>query len=413
MIPASHGPARPCLHGAAGRWLAPALLALLAAQTPVHAAAPPSSGASAASHPHGAHPAPAKAKKKEAATAKARRKHKAAPVVRDDDAPDSVVYGRREDVLAFAAQVAEDRGLDRAWVERQLAGARYQPSVAKAIMPGAPGMAKNWAAYRARFIEPRRLAAGVQWWQAHAQALDEAQARYGVPPEIVAGIVGVETFYGRMTGNYRVLDALATLAFDFPSGRSDRSAFYRSELRAFLVWCALEGRDADGVRGSFAGAIGWPQFMPSSLLRYAVDFDHDGHVDLAGGGDDVIGSVAGYLAAFGWQRGLPITFAALPPLDDAARAQLLAPDIVPSFSAAQMVALGVELPDAARAYPGPLALVELRNGDAPPSYLAGTSNFYVVTRYNWSAYYAMAVVDLAAALRREMAFAPAARTPQH
>ena len=216
-------------------------------------------------------------------------------------------------MLAFAAQVADDRGLDRAWVEDQLAKARYLPSVAKAIMPAPPGSAKNWAAYRARFVEPKRLAAGVQWWQAHAAALADAQQRYGVPAELVAGIVGVESFYGRMTGNYRVLDALATLAFDFPKGRSDRSAFYRSELRAYLVWCALEGRDADTARGSFAGAIGWPQFMPSSLLKYAVDFDHDGHVDMSGGGDDVIGSVASYLATFGWQRDMPTTFPVLPP----------------------------------------------------------------------------------------------------
>ena len=356
--------------------------------------------------------APAASAAKHAAKAKAaaKKKKKAKAIAaRDDDAPDSFVYGRRDDVLAFAAQVAEDRGLDRAWVEDQLARARYQPAVAKAIMPGPPGTAKNWAAYRARFIEPRRLAAGVQWWQAHAAALDEAQRRYGVPPELVAGVVGVESFYGRMTGNFRVLDSLATLAFDFPTGRSDRGAFYRSELRAYLVWCALEGRDADTARGSFAGAIGWPQFMPSSLLRYAVDFDHDGHVDVSAGGDDVIGSVAGYLAMFGWQRDQPIYFPVQPPADPEARARLVAADIVPTFTAAQLIEAGAQLPDAARDYAGPLAFVELQNGDAPASYVAGTRNFYVVTRYNWSAYYAMAVVDLAAALKREMALAPAAR----
>jgi membrane-bound lytic murein transglycosylase B len=341
----------------------------------------------------------------------AKKKKKGKPVaVRDDNAPDSVVYGRRDDVLAFAAQVAEDRGLDRAWVEDQLSRARYQPSVAKAIMPGPPGTAKNWAAYRARFIEPKRLAAGVQWWQAHAQTLADAQQRYGVPPEIVAGVLGVETFYGRMTGNYRVLDALATLAFDFPTGRSDRSAFYRSELRAFLVWCALEGREADGVRGSFAGAIGWPQFMPSSLLKYAVDYDHDGHVDMASGGDDVIGSIASYFATFGWQPDMPTTFPAQPPADPAARARLAAADIVPTFTAAQLVEAGAQLPDAARDFPGLLGFVELQNGDDPPSFVASTRNFYIVTRYNWSAYYAMAVIDLGTALKRELALAPAART---
>ena len=358
----------------------------------------PAAGASAAAH--ASHAKAAAKKKKKGKTA----------AVRDDDAPDSVVYGRRDDVLAFAAQVAEDRGLDRAWVEDQLAKARYLPSVAKAIMPAPAGTAKNWAAYRARFVEPRRLAAGVAWWQSHAAALADAQQRYGVPPEIVVGIVGVESFYGRMTGNYRVLDSLATLSFDFPKGRSDRSAFYRSELRAYLVWCALEGRDADTTRGSFAGAIGWPQFMPSSLLKYAVDFDGDGHVDVSAGGDDVVGSVAGYFAMFGWQRDEPTHFAVLPPVDPAQRARLAAADIVPTFTAAELTKAGAQLPDAARDYAGPLAFVELQNGDAPASYIAATRNFYVVTRYNWSAYYAMAVVDLAASLKREMALAPAART---
>jgi len=355
-----------------------------------------------ASAPQASH---AKAK----AAAKKHRKAKAV-AVRDDDAPDSFVYGRRDDVLAFAAQAAEDRGLDRAWVEDQLSRARYQPAVARAIMPAPAGTAKNWAAYRARFIEPKRLAAGVQWWQAHAATLDDARQRYGVPPELVAGIVGVESFYGRMTGNFRVLDSLATLAFDFPKGRSDRSAFYRSELRAYLVWCALEGREADSVRGSFAGAIGWPQFMPSSLLKYAVDYDHDGRVDLGGGGDDVIGSIAGYMATFGWQRDMPVYFDAQPPADADARARLVSVDIVPRMSADELAEAGAQLPPEARDYPGKLGFVELQNGDAPPSYVAGTSNFYVVTRYNWSSYYAMAVIELGAALKREMALAPAART---
>lgn len=386
----------------APRRLAAIVASLLAALGASPASGQPGTPASAASAAHVSH---ARAKP----AAKRHRKAKAA-AVRDDDAPDSFVYGRRVDVIAFAAQVAEDRGLDRAWVEDQLSRARYQPAVAKAIMPAPVGTSKNWAAYRARFVEPKRLAAGVQWWQAHAATLDDAQQRYGVPPELVAGIVGVESFYGRMTGNFRVLDSLATLAFDFPKGRSDRSAFYRSELRAYLVWCALEGREADSVRGSFAGAIGWPQFMPSSLLKYAVDYDHDGHVDLAGGGDDVIGSIASYMATFGWQRDLPVYFDAQPPADPQARARLAAVDIVPRMTVAELTEAGAQLPDAARDYPGLLGFVELQNGDAPPSYVAGTSNFYAVTRYNWSSYYAMAVLELGAALKREMALAPAART---
>ena len=320
--------------------------------------------------------------------------------VRDDADPDAVQYGHRDDVMAFAAQVAEARQLDRDWVASQLARARYQPRIARLVMPPPAGTAKNWAAYRARFIEPGRIQAGLQWWQAHEAPLAEAEARFGVPPEIVAGIVGVETYYGRLMGHWRVIDALATLSFDFPAGRSDRRAFYRDELGAWLAWCAREHRDADTTLGSYAGALGWPQFMPSSLFKYAIDFDGDGRVDLDDGGADVIGSVANYLATFGWKRGMPPLYAVTPPEDAAHRAALLAPDILPTFTAAQMTAEGAKLPPEAASHAGPLALVLLQNGDAPPSYVAGTENFYVVTRYNWSAYYAMAVIDLARALRQ-------------
>ncbi|HEX4509032.1 MAG TPA: lytic murein transglycosylase B [Burkholderiaceae bacterium] len=339
---------------------------------------------------------------------KARRKAK--PAARDDTDADTFVYGHRADVMAYAQQVAAERGLDPGWVVDQLARARYRPSVARLVMPPPVDKPKNWAAYRARFLDPQHLQAGEAWWTGHAQELDAAEARYGVPPELVAAILGVETFWGRITGNYRVLDALATLAFDFPIGRSDRSDFYRSELRAYLTWCALEGRDADSVRGSYAGAIGWPQFMPSSILRYAADFDDDGRVDLASGGADVIGSVANFLFQQGWQRAVPVRFDVLPPIDATARAQLLGPDIVPSFTAAEMTALGAELPQAAHDYAGKLALVRLENGREPASYVAGTFNFYVVTRYNWSAYYAMAVTELASALRLRHAGTQASTT---
>jgi len=380
----------------AGR-TAPAAASASAPARPAAALAP-ASGASGA-----ARKAPAQASHRPA-------RHSRHPVAADD-APDKVLYGHREDVVAFAQELAATRGLDAAWVEAALARARYQPSVARLVMPAPGGSAKNWAAYSRRFIEPRRIGAGLAWWRAHAQELERAQARFGVPPEIVAGIVGVETFYGRLRGSYRVLDALATLAFDFPKGRTDRSAFYRDELAAYLDWCAREKRAADTTRGSYAGAIGWPQFMPSSILQYAIDFDGDGRIDLDDGGAAVVGSVASYLARFGWQSGVPTTFAVLPPADPAARALLLAPDITPSFSAAELLAQGAELPESARSFDGRLALVELQNGDAPPSYVAGTRNFYVITRYNWSAYYAMAVIELAQALRREMSFGPAAQVP--
>jgi membrane-bound lytic murein transglycosylase B len=335
-----------------------------------------------------------------AGSATAKPAKKPTTVAADSNAPDVVLYGRREDVVAFARQAAERQELDAEWAIEQLAQARYQPSVAKLVMPPPAGTAKNWEAYRNRFVEPQRIRDGLRWWQANEGWLAQAEARWGVPPDMVVAIVGVETFYGRIMGNFKVIDALATLAFDFPSGRSDRSSFYRAELEAYLRWCANEGRDPQAVKGSYAGAMGLPQFMPSTLLKYAIDFDQDGRIDLAANSADVVGSVAHYFAQFGWERGMPTHFAVTPPAELVDRAVLLAPDIVPSFTATQMTERGARLDDAGRAHTGQLALVELHNGDAAPSYVAGTRNFWVVTRYNWSSYYAMAVIELARAMRQ-------------
>jgi membrane-bound lytic murein transglycosylase B len=319
--------------------------------------------------------------------------------VGDDLAPDIFTYGRRADVMDFGAALAERQDLDPAWVRAALEQARFQPNVARFIMPPPAGTAKNWAAYRARFVEPIRIRAGVAFWSANEKWLAMAEEVYGVPPEIVVGIVGVESIYGRQMGNFRVIDSLATLAFDFPTGRRDRSAFFKDELESWFVLCKSEGIDPLAWRGSYAGALGMAQFMPSSFNRYAVDFDGDGHVDLHGSSADVIGSVANYLAEFGWKRGLPARFDVKPPTETSERAALLAPDIVPTFSAAQMVERGARLPDEALATDSLLALVELQNGDAAPTYVAGTTNFYALTRYNWSSYYAMAVLALGETVR--------------
>ena len=315
----------------------------------------------------------------------------------------SLPYGDRADVMRFADELAEQEpGLDGQWLRNQLAQARFEPTVTRLIMPPPPGTAKNWAAYRARFVERERIAAGVAFWRANQRWLELAEVRWGVPPQIIVGIVGVETFYGRVLGRYRAIDALATLAFDFPNGRSDRAPFFREQLRELLLWCQREDRDPQAVVGSFAGAIGLPQFMPGSINRYAVDFDDDGHVDLMRTDDaaDVIGSVAHYLATFGWQRDLPTHYAVAAPVAVTDRAALLVPDIVPTFSPAQFIERGAALPPQAQEHDGLLALVELQNGEAAPSYVAGTSNFYAVTRYNWSSYYALAVIDLGDAVAR-------------
>ncbi|CAM5795950.1 lytic murein transglycosylase B [Rhizobacter fulvus] len=343
------------------------------------------------------------------------KKKPTADHVRTDDAPDIVTYGQREDVMRFGAELAERRGLDVARVQAALQSARYQPAVTRFIMPPPAGTAKNWAAYRARFVEPIRIRAGAAFWRANEKWLQLAEELYGVPPEIVVGIVGVETLYGQQMGGFRIIDALTSLAFDFPSGRKDRAPFFRSELEEFFVMCQSEGLDPLRPTGSFAGALGMPQFMPSSFNKYAVDLDGDGRVDLRGSPADVIGSVAHYLAEFGWRRALPTRFDVAVPVDTGDRAVLLGPDIVPSFSAAEFAERGAVLGDAVAATDarlaeaggvGKLALVEVQNGDAAPSYVAGTSNFYAVTRYNWSSYYALAVIELGEAVARERARTP-------
>ena len=308
------------------------------------------------------------------------------------------VYSRRPDVLDAAQALAQAHELDADWVAGVLAQARYVPAVAQLMMPPTSPRARNWAAYRARFVEKRRIEAGRAWWEANAAVLDEAQRRWGVPADIIVGIVGVETFYGRMTGGFRVLDALATLSFDFPTGRSDRSPFFRSELGHYLALARREGWMPDTVKGSYAGAMGLPQFMPSSLLNYGVDLDDDGRVDLFSSPADVAASVAYYLDEHGWQHSMPTHFEVQAPASSIDRAALLVPDILPSFTADELRERGAVLSAAGQAHDDALALIELRNGDAEPSFVAGTRNFYALTRYNASSYYAMAVIELGSAV---------------
>jgi membrane-bound lytic murein transglycosylase B len=307
------------------------------------------------------------------------------------------LYAKREDAMRLADEIAEQRGLDRAWVRQAIGQSRHLSQVARWVLPAASPTTKNWRVYRSRFIEPVRIQAGVAFWQANEAALARAEQVYGVPPEIIVGIIGVESIYGRQTGNFRVMDALVTLSLDFPDAHpraTERRAFFRGELEQLLSLAQRASTDPLQYKGSYAGAMGMPQFMPSSWVRYAIDFDADGRIDLFDSASDVIGSVAHYFQAFGWKKGIathyPVRFdKSVLDLDT-----LLAPDILPTFSVPSFMAKGA-IPDAAgQQHDGPLALVELFNGDAAPSYIAGTENFYVVTRYNWSSYYALAVIEL-------------------
>lgn len=318
-------------------------------------------------------------------------------------APPPEPLGARPAVVAFADELAAAQGWDAPALREQLSQALDLPRVRQLILPAAVGTAKDWSAYRSRFIEPRRLDAGVAFWAEHEAALARAESIYGVPADVIVGIIGVETFYGRITGGFKVLDALATLAFDFPTEHpraAERQAFFRSELAEFLKLCHENGLDAAEVRGSYAGALGWPQFMPGSWRQHAVDFDSDGRVDLIASPVDAIGSVAHYLSEYGWKPGEATHYSVKLPTDRRERARLLAPDIKPSFTAADLGAAGALPSEAARDHVGPMAVIELQNGPKKPTtVLLGTQNFWVVTRYNWSAYYALAVIELGQAVK--------------
>ena len=319
-------------------------------------------------------------------------------------------YANHPAARAAADSMAQNSALNRTWVRATLAQARMLPDVVRAVTPAKDPSVRNWQVYRERMVDPVRIEAGVQFWLRNAKTLERAERETGVPASVIVGILGVETIYGKHMGKYRVLDALATLAFDFPASHPKapaRAAYFLQELEAFLVWCKQTGRDPLRVRGSYAGAMGMAQFMPSSWQKYAVDFDADGRIDLFDNSKDAIGSIANYLAAFGWKAGMPTHY---PVQLDATRLDLpalLEKDIVPSMSSAQMAERGVILPAQAMQHAGSLALIELVNGnDATPSYVAGTDNFYVVTRYNWSSFYALSVIELGEAVAREMQSKP-------
>ena len=312
------------------------------------------------------------------------------------------LYATRDDAMAFADDVAARRDLDREWVRATIGRARLLPSVPRLMLPPAKGTPKNWRAYRSRFIDPVRIAAGVRFWRANASTLARAEAEFGVPADIIVGIIGVETIYGQNTGNFRVIDALSTLAFDFPKAHpraAERQAFFRDELENFLSLTSRTAADPMAALGSYAGAMGMPQFMPSSISKYAIDYDGNGRTDLVTDTADVIGSVANYFRAFNWQPGMPAVYPVHFGPSGADLDALLAPDILPTFSAASFEAKGALLDGDGRSHRGPLALIELQNGGDPPTYVAGTENFYAITRYNWSSYYAMSVLELGREVR--------------
>lgn len=337
-------------------------------------------------------------KKKQARAKKAVQN--AAPATVEIYAPS---YSERPEVMAQAQEMAVRLQLDPSWVLSMIGQAKQLDQVRKLILPAPAGVPKNWNLYRSRFIDNIRIDAGLRFWNENQADLEKAQRLYGVPAEIIVAIVGVETLYGKQMGNFRTIDVLTTLTFDFPTSHprsQERQAFFRQELENLLVLSYQNKADPLLVKGSYAGAIGMPQFMPSSIHKYAVDFDGDQKIDLQNSVADVIGSVGNYFKSFGWVKGMPTHFPVHINPETANMPALLAADILPTFSLESFQEKGalLDFNSPAAAHKGKLALIELQNGAQPATYVAGTDNFYVITRYNWSSYYAMAVIELSQAL---------------
>jgi len=313
----------------------------------------------------------------------------------------SKTYGKqRKDVQEFIGQMVAQH----AFVERELAflfsRARREPAILAAIAPPKSAPMRSWLTYRARFVNEARAAEGAEFWRRNAAALARAEKEHGVPEEIIVAIIGVETVYGRQMGTWRVIDALCTLAFDYPP----RAEFFRGELEQYLLFAREQGLDVFSVKGSYAGAIGIPQFMPGSYRRFAVDFDGDGATNLRASEADAIGSVANFLAKHGWRRGekieLPARVAGAGEAGGTGSTYraLLDIGIEPKTRLAELRRYGVET-RADLPLDTPVALIELESAGAPTEYRLGLRNFYVLTRYNRSVLYASAVHDLAQEIR--------------
>jgi membrane-bound lytic murein transglycosylase B len=318
-------------------------------------------------------------------------------------------YANNPNVDAFINDLVARYDFDAAALHDLFNHVSYSTTAVKLVTPSPTPAAKNWRAYQARFVEPIRIAAGVKFWRANQAALQRASSQYGVPPEVIVGILGVETIYGRYMGNFRALDALTTLTFDYPNtpNRAERQATFRKNLEDLLVWTHDQQIDPTTVLGSYTGAIGIPQFLPSSIVQYAVDFDGNDHIDLRTSPADAIGSVANYLKQHGWESGRPVVWQIASDVGSQGIAQAAAdgqPE--PHWSLAQLLKAGMLMNEprlnVASEMGTPVTVVDLPTPGQATQYTLGLQNFYVLTRYNRSFFYALAVYQLGEAVKAQM-----------
>lgn len=318
------------------------------------------------------------------------------------------------DIQAYAREVAATRHVPLAHVEKLLLLARFDPQVARLMTPSGKRIKRSWVTYRQRYVEPVRIKQGVAFWQNYKTEVDRAAAQYGVPPSILVSIIGVETLYGRYTGSFSVLDALATLGFRHPdANRPERSQLFRDQL-ADLIELDYRGElNATTATGSFAGAVGLPQFMPGSLRRFAADGDNDRRIDLYGSVPDALASVGKFLRLHGWEPGLPV-FAPVQLPQNAA--QWVDGGLKPMLRWQQLEQAGAYVARSPRTTMAwaqhPVGVIDLL--DEPrglAEYRVATPNFFALTEYNRSYFYATSVAELAQALADQMGYGAPDGTP--
>ena len=299
-------------------------------------------------------------------------------------------YSDHPSADALITRVAE-RGIDRDWLESALSEATRQESILKAISRPAE-KSKPWSEYQDIFLTDRRAKEGIEFWRANRETLDRVSQDTGVPPEVIVAIIGVETYYGRITGGYRVIDALSTLAFDYPR----RSPFFTKELEVFLELAYQSGLPLTELKGSYAGAMGLGQFMPSSYRAYAKDYEGDGVIDIWTNPNDAIMSVANYFVAHGWRPGGEVItraeFSGDPTVFDLG--------LRPKLSIDALADKGLK--PVTEQSSDQLATPIKFDGKSGEEHWLGLHNFYVITRYNHSAMYAMSVHQLSQTLRAQM-----------
>ncbi|MBB5447275.1 MULTISPECIES: lytic murein transglycosylase B [unclassified Paraburkholderia] len=318
-------------------------------------------------------------------------------------------YANNANVDAFINEMVARYDFDEASLHALFTGVSYSATAVKLVTPSPTPSVKNWRSYQARFLDPVRVNAGVQFWRENRATLQRAYQEFGVPPEMIVGIIGVETIYGRYMGNFRVLDALTTLSFDYPNtaNRADRQATFRKNLEDYLVWTRDAQIDPNTVLGSYTGAIGIPQFLPSSIVQYAVDYEGNKRIDLRTSDADAIGSVANYLRQNGWESGRPVVWRIGSDAGSLGVAQAAAngqPE--PHWPLDQLLRAGLVLNesnvDIASEAGTPVTVVDLPTPGRGTEFVLGLKNFYVLTRYNRSFFYALAVYQLGQKVKAQM-----------